>query len=151
MTPAGDEEATPIASGTLSAVDDFHSGAYRRILRDLVVLVPCSTIVLWFAFSHSFAIGFLVGGAVAIFNFLVLKRFIIALADRVISSAGRERSSGLVLRFVLRYALVAAVAYAIFKSSPMGAYGLLAGLGIPGIAIMVEATYEMYWSFRNQQ
>jgi hypothetical protein len=54
----------------------------------------------------------------------------------------------LALRFVLRYVLVAAVAYAIFKSSPMSAYGLLAGLGIPGIAIRMEAAYEMYVSFR---
>jgi hypothetical protein len=151
MTAGGNEDAEQIATPVVGGGDSFYSGAYRRIMRDLVVLVPCATIVLWFVFNHLFAIGFLVGGGVAIFNFTVLKRLIIALADRVISSAGRERSSGLVARFVLRYALVAAVAYAIFKSSPMSAYGLLAGLGIPGIAIMVEATYEMYWSFRNQQ
>lgn len=129
--------------------EDFYSGAYRRIVRILLVLVPGSTIALWLAFNRAFAIGFLVGGGVALFNLVVLKRLIIALADRVISSGGRERSSGLVLRFVLRYLLVAAVAYAIFKSSRMSAYGLLAGLGIPGIAIMMEAAYEVYVSLKN--
>lgn len=149
MNAAGDQQAGRVARRSASADEDFYSGAYRRIVRDLLVLVPGSTIALWLTFNRAFAIGFLVGGGVAIFNFVVLKRLIIALADRVISSGGRERSSGLVLRFVLRYVLVAAVAYAIFKTSRMSAYGLLAGLGIPGIAIMVEAAYEVYVSFRQ--
>lgn len=148
MSGAEDQQAGQVAQRSVPG-EDFYSGAYRRIVRDLLVLVPCSTIGLWLGFNRAFAIGFLVGGGVAIFNFVVLKRLIIALADRVISSAGRERSSGLALRFVLRYLLVAAVAYAIFKSSPMSAYGLLAGLGIPGIAIMMEAAYEVYASFRE--
>lgn len=147
MSAAGDQQTGRVARRSVVG-EDFYSGAYRRIVRDLLVLVPCSTVVLWLTFNRAFAIGFLVGGGVAIFNFVVLKRLIIALADRVISSGGHERSSGLVLRFVLRYVLVAAVAYAIFKSSPMSAYGLLAGLGIPGIAIMVEAAYEVYVSLR---
>lgn len=149
MSDAGDQQAGDVAQGSVSLGENFYSGAYRRIVRSLLVLVPCSAIGLWLGFNRSFAIGFLVGGGVAIFNFVVLKRLIIALADRVISSGGRERSSGLALRFVLRYLLVAAVAYAIFRSSPMSAYGLLAGLGIPGIAIMMEAGYEVYVSFRE--
>jgi small-conductance mechanosensitive channel len=147
MSATEDQQAGQIARRSVVG-EDFYSNAYRRIVLDLLVLVPCSSLGLWLGFNRAFAIGFLVGGGVAIFNFVVLKRLIIALADRVISSAGRERSSGLALRFVLRYVLVAAVAYAIFKSSPMSAYGLLAGLGIPGIAIMMEAAYEMYVSFR---
>ena len=148
MSGAGDQQDEQVAPRSVPG-EEFYSGAYRRIVRDLLVLVPCSTVLLGLSFNRAFAIGFLVGGGVAIFNFVVLKRLIIALADRVISSAGRERSSGLALRFVLRYVLIAAVAYAIFKSSPMSAYGLLAGLGIPGIAIMVEAAYEVYVSLKN--
>ena len=139
--------ATPVQPE--SAHESFFAAAYQRIVRILVALLPCIVILLWEFFNHRFAIGFLVGGAIAIVNFLSLKQLVIAFADRVIASGGERRSSGLVLRFVLRYGLLAAAAYAIFKSSAMSAYGLLAGLGIPAVAIMIEAGYELYGSLRR--
>ena len=142
MTEASPEEPT-------GADESFFAAAYQRIVRVLAVLLPCAAIVLWFFFNRKFAVGFLVGGAIAIVNFLSLKRLVIAFADRVIASHGQQRSSGLVLRFLLRYGLVAVAGYAIFKSSAMSAYGLLAGLGIPAVGIMIEAGYELYGSFRS--
>ena len=135
--------------GPQSADESFFAAAYERIIRILAVLLPCAVILLWISFNHRFAVGFLVGGAIAIVNFLSLKRLVIAFADRVIASGGERRSSGLVLRFVLRYGLVAVAGYAIFKSSAMSAYGLLAGLGLPAVAIMIEAGYELYGSLRR--
>src|SRR2546423_1748518 len=129
--------------------EKFFAPAYQRIVGILLVLLPCCAASTWFMFNHRFAIGFFVGGAIAIVNFLSLKRLVIAFADRVIASSGERRSSGLVLRFVLRYGLVAAAGYAIFKSSAMSAYGLLAGLGLPAPAIMIEAGYELYGSLRR--
>jgi hypothetical protein len=129
--------------------EQFFAAAYQRIVRILLVLLPCVAVLLWAIFNHRFAIGFFVGGAIAIVNFLSLKRLVIAFADRVISSAGQQRSSGLVLRFLFRYGLVAVAGYAIFKSSTMSAYGLLAGLGIPAVGIMIEAGYEVYKALRR--
>jgi small-conductance mechanosensitive channel len=131
------------------ADEQFFSAAYQRIIRILLVLLPCLVIAFWIFFNHRFALGFLIGGGVAILNLLSLKKLVIAFADRVIHSGGKERSSGLVLRFVLRYGLVAGVGYAIFKSSAMSAYGLVAGLGIPAAAIMIEAGYELYGAIRQ--
>jgi small-conductance mechanosensitive channel len=128
--------------------DDFFAAAYQRIVRILLVLLPCLSLLLWAVFNHRFAVGFMLGGAIAILNFLSLKKLVIAFADRVISSAGERRSSGLVLRFLLRYGIMAAAAYAIFKSSAMSAYGLLVGLAIPAVGIMIEAGYELYGSWR---
>ena len=142
---------TEESSGPAQASPDqqFFAAAYKRIVRLLVMLLPCLTILLWLFFSHRFAIGFLVGGAISILNFLSLKKLVIAFADRVIASSGKERSSGLVLRFVLRYGIAAVAGYAIFKSSAMSAYGLLVGLGIPAVGIMIEAGYELYGSWRR--
>lgn len=136
-------------SAEADASEEFFSAAYRRIVRILLILLPCLVAALWIFFNHRFAAGFLVGGAVAIVNFVSLKKLVIGFADRVIRSGGKERSSGLVLRFVLRYGLIAGVGYAIFKSSAMSAYGLLAGLGIPAAAIMIEAAYELYAAIRQ--
>ena len=132
-----------------SADESFFSAAYQRIVRTLIILLPFAATVLWLSFNHRFAVGFLVGGVIAIVNFLSLKRLVIAFVDRVIASHGKERSSGLVLRFLLRYGLVAMAGYAIFKSSAMSAYGLMAGLGIPAVGIMIEAGYELYGSWRR--
>jgi len=132
-----------------SADESFFSAAFERIVRNLVILLPCVAAILWLSFNHRFAVGFLAGGVIAIVNFLSLKRLVIAFADRVIASQGKERSSGLMMRFVLRYGLVAVAGYAIFKSSAMSAYGLLAGLGIPAVGIMIEAGYELYGWFRR--
>jgi hypothetical protein len=112
-------------------------------------LLPCVAGLLWLFFNHKFAFGFLVGGAIAIVNFVSLKRLVIAFAERVIASSGQQRSSGLVFRFVVRYGLVGIAAYAIVKSSAMSAYGLLAGLAIPAVGIMIEAGYELYASLRR--
>jgi hypothetical protein len=137
------------ADGSQDSGEQFFSAAYQRIIRTLLILLPGLVVVFWIFFNHRFAVGFLIGGAVAIVNLLSLKKLVIAFADRVIQSGGNERSSGLVLRFVLRYGLIAGVGYAIFKSSAMSAYGLVAGLGIPAVAIMIEAGYELYGSIRQ--
>ena len=129
--------------------EQFFEAAYTRVVRILLVLVPCLALVLWSSFNRRFAVGFLVGGAIAIINFLSLKKLVIAFADTVIASEGERRSSGLVPRFLFRYGLVAVVGYAIFKSSAMSAYGLLAGLGIPAVGIMIEAGYEVYKALRH--
>jgi small-conductance mechanosensitive channel len=133
-----------------STDDGFFSAAYDRIVRNLLVLLPSAVVLLWVFFNHRFAMGFLVGGAVSVINFLSLKKLVIAFADRVIQSGGKQRSSGLALRFLLRYGLIAIAAYAIFKSSAMSAYGLVAGLGLPAAAIMIEAAYELYGSMRRK-
>ena len=90
-----------------------------------------------------------IGCAIAFVNFHWLKRVVSALADRATASGERQSSKGVVLRFLLRYFLIALVAYAIFKISRNGLYGLLAGLFLPVGAILLEAFYELYVALRR--
>jgi hypothetical protein len=74
------------------------------------------------------------------------------MAERVgrAQAAGRRASnSGLVARYLLRYAIVAAAAYVIFKSSPRSVYGFLGGLFLPVPAIFCEAAYELAMSYKR--
>ena len=143
MTSSADSEPSQPAD------EHFFAAAYERIVRLMFLLLAALVVLFWAILTTGFALGFLGGGAIAVLNFVSLKKLVIAFADRVIYSQGNQRSSGLVLRFVLRYGLVALAAYAIFKSSAMSAYGLLAGLGLPVPAIMIEAGYELYGSLRR--
>lgn len=129
--------------------DDFYSSAYTRIVRFMFVLGLAATIALLVRFGVAVAVGCLVGCGIAFLNFHWLKRVVSALADRATASGERQSSSGVVLRFLLRYFLIALAAYAIFKISQDSLYGLLAGLFLPVGAILMEAGYELYTALRR--
>jgi len=82
-------------------------------------------------------------------NFRSLARGVEGMADRIVNQHSRERGSRIVLRFVVRYGLVACVAYAIFKSSAGAFRGFLWGLCLPVAAMMAEAGFEAYVAFRR--
>jgi ATP synthase I subunit len=129
--------------------DDFYSGAYARIVRFMLALGIVATIAVLARFGMMVAAGFLLGCAIAFVNFHWLKRVVSALADRATANGERQSSKGVVLRFLLRYFLIALGAYAIFKISRDSLYGLLAGLFLPVGAILMEAVYELYAALRR--
>jgi len=129
--------------------ESFYSGAYARIVRFMLVLGVVATIAVLLRFGVAVGAGFLVGCAIAFLNFYWLKRVVSALADRATATGERQSTKGIVLRFLLRYFLIALGAYAIFKISRNALYGLLAGLFLPVGAILVEAVYELYTALRR--
>ena len=131
------------------ASERFFDGAYSRIVRVMLVLGMVLTLVALVRFGSSIAAGFVVGCAIGMLNFHWLKRVVSALADRATGTGKKQGSAGVVFRFLLRYLLVAGVAYAIVRVSLASLYGLLAGLFLPVAAIMAEAVYEVYVAVRR--
>ena len=121
-----------------------------RVLRNMLV---ASVLLLgpafWF-YRWPGAIGFAFGAAVSYVNFRSLKLGVEGLADRIVNRSSREKGGRIVLRFVVRYGLVGAVAYAIFKSSSMAFRGFLWGLCVPVAALMAEAAWAGYTAFRRE-
>ena len=130
--------------------ESFYSGAYARIVRFMLALGIVATIAVLARFGMIVAAGFVVGCAIALVNFYWLKRVVSALADRATATGDRQSSKGVVLRFLLRYFLIALGGYAIFKISRDSLYGLLAGLFLPVGAILMEAVYELYAALRRR-
>jgi ATP synthase I subunit len=124
----------------------------RAIPRMLRVMLGASALLLapafWF-YGWLGAIGFAAGAAVSYLNFLTLARGVEGLAERIVNRQSREKGRKIVLRFVLRYGLVAIVAYAIFKGSALAFRGFLWGLCVLVAAMMVEAGFEGYVAFRR--
>ncbi|HVP42462.1 MAG TPA: ATP synthase subunit I [Terriglobales bacterium] len=129
--------------------EQFYAGAYGRIVRVMVAVAVALSVVALVRFGAAIAAGFAVGCAIGMLNFHWLKRVVSAFADRATGSSKKAGSAGVVLRFLLRYLLVAAVAYVIFRVSLASLYGLLAGLFLPVAAIMIEAVYEVYVALRR--
>jgi hypothetical protein len=126
------------------AAEHFYSGAMLRIGRVMALLTPLLVVGFWWKFGWRSAVGFACGCAIAYVNFHWLKRVITGFVDRSTGTATSESGQGIVLRFLLRYVLMALGAYVILTVSPASLNGLLAGLFLPVAAIACEAFYELY-------
>lgn len=127
--------------------DSFYAGAVTRIPRFMLALAGGFTFAAWLRFGGRVALGFGCGCAIAYLNFHWLERVVSGLADRVTQTGERQSSKGVVVRFLLRYFLMAVTAYVIFSVSPASLYGLFAGLFLPVAGIACEAGYEVYAAF----
>jgi ATP synthase I chain len=127
----------------------FFSRAIPRMLR---VMLIAAAVLLWPAFrlyGWKGMAGFAAGSAVSYLNFHLLVRGVEGLADRVVNRQSKEKGRVIVWRFLLRYGLVAIIAYAIFKGSALAFRGFLWGLCLPVAAMMIEAAVEAYVAFKN--
>jgi len=120
-----------------------------RVLRNMLVAsVLLVGPAFWF-YRWDGSIGFAFGAAVSYVNFRSLTRGVEGLADRIVNRNSREKGGWIILRFVVRYGLVGAAAYAIFKSSSLAFRGFLWGLCVPVAALMAEAAWQGYTAFRR--
>ena len=131
------------------SAEDFYGGALFRIRRFMLGVAAVSVPVCWVRYGAPVGLGMAAGCAIAWLNFYWLKRVVTGFADRVTAQGAAQPSSGLVLRFFLRYLLMALGAYVIFRFSPASVYGLFAGLFLPVAGIACEAVYEAYAGLRR--
>jgi hypothetical protein len=127
--------------------ESFYDAALSRIPHFMIWLAPVLGAASWFRFGWRVALGFSVGCGIAYLNFHWLHRVIATLADRVTLTGKAQSTRGVVVRFLLRYFLIAMAAYAIFSVSPASLYGLFAGLFLPVAGIACEAVYELYAAY----
>lgn len=125
----------------------FYVQVYRRLVTIMALLGVAGTIMAGIRYGLLMAATFFVGSVIAVLNFHWLKRTIEAMGGRLPSRA--RAAWGVVLRFLLRYVLIAAAAYVIVKGTTNISYGFFAGLAIPAGAIMIEAMYETYRALRG--
>jgi hypothetical protein len=130
-------------------LESFNGRALPRMFRTMLAVSILLLAPAFWWYGWAGAIGFAAGAAVSCINFRALERSVEALAERIVNRHSREKCGRIVLRFLVRYALVGAVAYAIFKSSALAFRGFLWGLCLPVAAMMIEAGFEVYAAFRN--
>jgi hypothetical protein len=149
-----DEYPGPPAEPSPAETLDERTKFERIIPRVLRNILMTGVLLLWPAFwfyRWAGAIGFAFGAAVSYVNFHSLKRGVEGLADRIVNQNSREKGGWVIFRFVVRYGLVGAAAYAIFRSSVVAFRGFLWGLCVPVAALMAEAVWQGYTAFRRVQ
>ncbi len=122
----------------------FYAGALNRIRRFMIAIAPIAAAAVWWRLGTRSVAGFALGCTVAYISFYWLKRAIGGFVDRAAGETPSKSGSGIVLRFLLRYLLMAIGAYVILTVSPASLSGLLAGLFLPVAAIACEAIYEVF-------
>jgi len=128
----------------------FFAGVYRRLVWAMCILPLLATPLLWVRYGRTVAVAFMAGSAVALLNFYWLKQTVTAAVDRMTNTGDKPSTSFVVGRFLLRYALLAAAAYVIVKSSAHSVYGFFGGLLLPVGAILIEAVYGTYGALRRK-
>jgi hypothetical protein len=140
----------PETSAESLHAESFYDRAIPRMLRTmLVVSLLLLGPVFWF-YGWAGVLGVAAGSAVSYINFRALARGVGGLTDRIVNQQSKEKGGVIVFRFLVRYGLVAVVAYAIFKGSLLAFHGFLWGLCLPVAAMMVEAGFEAYVAFRRE-
>jgi hypothetical protein len=143
-----DSDQNPAAIAEDPEVKNVYARAIPRILRIIAVVgIVVLPLAIWISGTEG-AVGFAAGGVVSWINFRALVRGVEGLADRVVNRQSREKGGAIVGRFLVRYGLVALVAYVIFISSKQAFQGFLCGLCLPVAALMTEALIETYTAVR---
>lgn len=128
--------------------DAFLAGAYRRIQTTIIVLAALLGMPAFF-YGWRMGGGFLLGAAAAYLNFLWLKQSILVLTDSINEHSPPTRGRAVAFKFIFRYAVIAAVGYAIISSSSLSFLGLMAGFFLSVVALLFEAITEVVHALRH--
>lgn len=110
----------------------------------MLVLGLAALVTAFAFFRWTIGIGFALGGGISYANFYWLEKIVAGLGDLAAREGGTATSRQVFRRFVLRYVLMAVIAFVILTVSRESLYGLFAGLFLPVAAMLCEAGYEAY-------
>jgi ATP synthase I chain len=128
--------------------EQFYSRIFRRLMSTMAALALLLTPAVWIRFQSRAGLSFAAGALISILNFYWLALTVRAAGAKAEASGGKSGRAGVMVRFFLRYLLIALAAYVIFRSSADSLYGLFAGLSLPVAAILIEAGLEIYSALR---
>jgi H+/Cl- antiporter ClcA len=94
-----------------------------------------------------FMLGLVLGGALALLNYKWLHSSL-----RAVLATGNEKTPpGTMIKFVVRWLVIAVVAWAANKTGYFDPIAILAGLFAPAVAVMIEAAYVAYKSLTTRE
>lgn len=130
------------------AEEQFVAGAETRIRRcfaGLAVIAIVASLLVW---HWAVAAGFALGAVVAFISMAHLQRVVQAFTAH--AGEAKEPAAATVMRFLMRFALVTLLAYAIFRVSRLAMYSYVAALFLPVAAMSCEAAYEAWFAVRRR-
>src|SRR5438874_9978984 len=106
----------------------------------MLVVGTAGLITAWAFFGWRIGMGFALGAAIAYLNFHWLTKVVAGISE-LTSGSGTVNSRRVVHRFVLRYVLMAVIAFVVLSVSCEGLFGLFAGLFFTVSAVLFDGVY----------
>ena len=150
----GKRRLAHLASDNSPSTGDDRSQAFtgseaveRRVWRNIFAVVAIAVVIAAFAADLSFMLGLVLGGGLALLNYKWLHSSL-----RAVLAAGDEKTPpGTMIKFVVRWLVIATLAWAANKTGYVNAVAILAGLFAPAVAVMIEAAYVAYKAFTTRE
>lgn len=119
----------------------------RRVWRNIFAVIAIAVVIAALTADLKFMLGLVLGGALALLNYKWLHSSL-----RAVLAAGNEKTPpGTMIKFVVRWLVIAAVAWAANKTGYFDPIAILAGLFAPAVAVMIEAAYVAYKSLTTRE
>lgn len=112
----------------------------RRVWRNIFLIIILAVALSGLAADFRFTLGLALGGALALLNYRWLSSSL-----RAVLGAGSEKTPpGTMLKFVIRWLVIATIGLIANQTGYFEAVGILAGLLAPALAVIFEAGYVVY-------
>jgi hypothetical protein len=119
----------------------------RRVWRNIFAVVAIAVVIAALTADLKFMLGLVLGGALALLNYKWLHSSLRA----VLATGNQKTPPGTMIKFVVRWLVIAAVAWAANKTGYFDAVAILAGLFAPAVAVMIDAAYVAYKSLTTRE
>ena len=137
-SPSNDDE-----SHSLTAPESVD----RRVWRNIFAVIAIAVVIAAITADLRFMLGLVLGGGLALLNYKWLHSSLRA----ALGTGGEKTPPGTIIKFVVRWLVIAAVAWAANKTGFFDPVAILAGLFAPAAAVMLEAAYVAYKTFRTRE
>ena len=119
----------------------------RRVWRNIFAVVAISVVIAALTADLKFMLGLVLGGGLALLNYKWLHSSL-----RAVLATGQEKTPpGTMIKFVVRWLVIAAIAWAANMTGYFNPVAILAGLFAPAAAVMIEAAYIAYVNLRTRE
>jgi hypothetical protein len=137
-SPSGQDESSELTAP--EAVE-------RRVWRNIFAVIAIAVVIAAVAGDLRFMLGLVLGGGLALLNYKWLHSSV-----RTALGGGNEKAPpGTMIKFIVRWLVIAAIAWAANKTGYFETVAILAGLFAPAVAVMIEAAYGAYKEIRTKE
>jgi len=112
----------------------------RRVWRNILAVIACAIIAAAIFADLHFLLGLILGGGLALLNY----RWLHSSLRAILGTGSRRTPPGTSMKFIVRWLLIAIMAWAANQTGYVDPVGILAGLFAPAAAVMIEAGYSTY-------
>jgi len=119
----------------------------RRVWRNIVAVVAVGVVIAAATAGLRFMLGLILGGGLALLNYKWLSSSLRA----VLGTANDKAPPGTMIKFVVRWLVIAAVAWAANQTGYFDPIAMIAGLLAPAAAVLIEAAYMGYRAFTTRE